>query len=41
MTTTEWLEFVDFVSRELYLFIAFLCGLIIGYLIGFRNGSGF
>jgi hypothetical protein len=41
MTTSEWLEFVDFVSHELYLLIAFLCGLIIGYLIGFRNGGGF
>jgi hypothetical protein len=39
MTTTEWLEFVDFFARELYLFIAFLCGLILGYLIGFRNGQ--
>jgi hypothetical protein len=39
MTTAEWLEFVDFASHELYLFIAFLCGLIIGYLVGFRNGQ--
>ena len=39
MTATDWLEFVDFVSHELYLFIVFLCGLIIGYLVGFKNGG--
>jgi len=23
----------------LYMFIAFMCGLIIGYIVGFRNGG--
>ena len=39
MTTTELLEFIDFVSNVLYMFVSFLSGLILGYMIGFRNGS--
>ena len=39
MTYEEWLLFIDFVSNELYLFVAFMCGLIIGYIVGFRNGG--
>jgi hypothetical protein len=39
MSTTEWLEFISFVSDMLYMFVAFMCGLIIGYVIGFRNGG--
>jgi hypothetical protein len=41
MTTTEWIDFIQFVSHILYMFIAFMCGLIIGYIVGFRNGGGF
>ena len=40
MSTTEWFEFIEFVSHMLYMFVAFICGLIIGYLVGFRNGGG-
>ena len=40
MTTMEWQEFVELVSKELYFLIAFMCGLIIGYIVGFRSGGG-
>ena len=40
MTTTEWIEFIEFTSHVLYMFVAFMCGLIIGYIVGFRNGGG-
>jgi len=40
MSTEEWFIFIDFFSHMLYMFVAFMCGLIIGYLIGFRNGGG-
>ena len=40
MTTMDWIEFIDFVSQELYLLVAFMCGLIIGYIVGFRSGGG-
>jgi hypothetical protein len=36
----EWIEFIELVSRELYLLIAFMCGLIIGYIVGFKSGGG-
>jgi len=40
MTTTEWLEFIAFVSHMLYLWVSFMCGVLIGYIVGFRNGGG-
>jgi hypothetical protein len=40
MTTSEWLEFINFVSHLLYFFVAFMCGLVLGYIIGFKNGGG-
>ena len=40
MTTDEWFIFIDFFSHMLYMFVAFMCGLVIGYLVGFRNGGG-
>jgi hypothetical protein len=40
MTTTDWMIFIEFVSHMLYMFIAFMCGIIIGYIVGFRNGGG-
>jgi hypothetical protein len=40
MTTSDWLIFFDFVSHVLYMFVAFMCGIIIGYIAGFRNGGG-
>lgn len=40
MTTAEVLEFIQFVSDLLYMLIAFMCGLIIGYIVGFNNNGG-
>ena len=40
ITTTEWLEFIAFTSHILYLFVAFMSGVILGYVVGFRNGGG-
>ena len=40
MDSNLWMELISLASRELYFLIAFLCGLYIGYMIGFRNGSG-
>jgi len=39
MAYQEWIDFIGFVERMLYMYIAFMCGLIIGYIVGFRNGS--
>jgi hypothetical protein len=39
-TTSEWMEFINFTSHMLYMFVAFMCGVLIGYLVGLRNGSG-
>jgi hypothetical protein len=40
MTSLELLEFIEFVSDLLYMLIAFMCGLIIGYIVGFNNNGG-
>jgi len=39
MSTTEWFEFIDFVSNILWLLVAWVSGLILGYIVGFRNGG--
>lgn len=39
MTTTEWIDFIEFISDLLYLFVSFMSGLVLGYIIGFRNGG--
>lgn len=31
------MEWMDFVSHELYLFVAFMCGLLLGYIVGRRE----
>ena len=31
------MEWIQFVSHELYLFVAFMCGLVLGYMIGRRE----
>jgi len=41
MATEEWFIFIDFFSHVLYMFVAFMCGLIIGYIVGVRNGGDF
>lgn len=40
MTDAELLVFIQFVSDLLYMLIAFMCGLIIGYIVGFNNNGG-
>lgn len=40
MMIMEWQELIDFVGKQLLIFVVFVCGLIIGYMYGFRNGSG-
>lgn len=40
MTSAEALEFIQFVSDLLYMLIAFMCGLLIGYIVGFNNNGG-
>lgn len=32
-------ELIDFVSHELFLFVAFMCGLILGYMVGKRENQ--
>jgi len=36
----EWSEFIDFIARILYLYVAWLSGVLLGYLIGRRDGEG-
>lgn len=31
------MEWMDFVSHELYLFVSFCCGLLLGYIVGRRE----
>ena len=40
MIPMEWKEFIELTEKELYFLIAFMCGLIIGYIVGFRSGGG-
>jgi len=34
--TSDWIELA---SHELYLFVSFMCGLLLGYLVGRRDDS--
>lgn len=38
MTSEDWIIFIDFTSHVLYMFVAFMCGIIIGYITG-KNGE--
>lgn len=31
------MDFIDFIGHMLYLFVAFMCGIIIGYVVGKRE----
>ena len=33
------MDLIDFASHELYLFVAFMCGLVLGYMVGKREGD--
>jgi len=39
MTGEEWMIFIQFLSHILYMYVAFMSGVLLGYVIGFRNGS--
>ncbi|MEY4332344.1 MAG: hypothetical protein RLZZ196_1082 [Bacteroidota bacterium] len=39
--TMEWQELIEFLGKQILIFIVFMCGLIIGYAYGIRNGGGF
>lgn len=40
MMGMEWGELIEFITKQLLIFVVFMCGLIIGYMYGFRNGGG-
>jgi hypothetical protein len=33
------MDFIQFASHELYLFVAFMCGVVIGYIVGKIEGG--
>jgi len=33
------MELIEFASHELYLFVAFMCGLLLGYIVGRREDN--
>jgi hypothetical protein len=33
------IDIINFTSHELYLFVSFMCGLLLGYIIGKREGG--
>jgi hypothetical protein len=33
------IDLIQFVSHELYLFVAFMCGLVLGYIVGKSEGN--
>jgi hypothetical protein len=37
--TMEWNELIEFVTKELLIFVVFMGGLIIGYMYGRRDGG--
>jgi len=39
LTYSEWIELINFISHMLYMYVSFMCGILLGYVIGFRNGS--
>jgi len=39
MMTMEWQELIEFLGKQILIFIVFVCGMIIGYVYGFRDGS--
>ena len=36
----EWHELIEFLTKQILIFIVFMCGLILGYVHGFRDGAG-
>jgi hypothetical protein len=40
MSNAEAVELFNAISQMLYMMVAWLSGIYLGYMIGFRNGSG-
>jgi hypothetical protein len=38
--TMEWQELIEFVTKQLLIFVVFMCGIVLGYIYGFRHGGG-
>ena len=36
----EWQELIEFVTKQLLIFVVFLSGIIIGYMYGQRDAGG-
>ncbi len=39
VNTEEWIIFINFTSHLLYMFVSFMCGVVIGYIVGIRDGG--
>lgn len=39
MENSDIIAFSQFISKELYFFVAFLCGLYLGFIIGTKNND--
>jgi len=35
----EWQELIEFLEKQILIFIVFMCGLIVGYVHGQREGG--
>lgn len=33
------MEWIEFTSHELYLFVSFMCGILLGYIVGKREDN--
>ena len=33
------MDFIEFASHELYLFVSFMCGIVLGYMVGKRENQ--
>lgn len=38
--TMEWHELIEFITKQILIFIVFMCGLIMGYIYGHRDAGG-
>jgi uncharacterized protein HemY len=37
----EWQELIDFLTKQLLIFVVFLSGIVIGYMYGRKDGGDF
>jgi len=38
--TMEWQELIEFLGKQILIFIVFVCGVIIGYMYGQKDAGG-